>query len=196
MSSGGGDSEHPIMPVLAPGVGAPAAWVSPDGVTWTAASVEGTSVVGGGIEGVLAGADGFFAVGIATPTQSAEVGFAFTHWSSMDGMTWQQGTAVGLELPADPAVASDGTTMIVLGSDPALPDELAGWVSGNGRSWTRLAFTGSPDVSVRQWFPEMNALLHRADVIWVVPDGVVVNGRNYYSGTDDDIFWFGTAVGR
>jgi hypothetical protein len=197
MGSGGGDSEHPTMPGIAPGVGAPAAWVSLDGVTWTAASVEGTSVLGGGIEQVLAGTDGLFAVGISTPAPDSWESLALAHWWSSDGMTWHQGGAMELDLPADPALASDGTNMIVLGADPGRPDELAGWVSLNGRSWAPLAMTGSPDVRVHQWFPEpMNEPLHRVDAVWVVPDGVIVNGRNYYSGTDDDIFWFGTAIER
>jgi hypothetical protein len=128
------------------GVGKPAAWTSPDGMTWLAAEVEGSEAPGASLFTVVAGVDGLFATGYTTEFatwQSPRSG-----WASTDGRSWQLLGETGTDLP--PAidlplatgfptnVVSDGAHMIMFGREST---ELAAWTSLDGVTWTQLAGT-------------------------------------------------------
>ncbi len=64
-----GEPDHPSEVVdpanpVPLGLGRPAAWVSPDGIHWTVAAVDGIEIEGGQLSEVEAGADGLFAIGV------------------------------------------------------------------------------------------------------------------------------------
>ncbi len=129
-------------------VGRPAAWISPDGVTWLAAEVEGSEAPGASLFTVVAGADGLFATGYATEWttwQSPRSG-----WASTDGRSWQLLGEMGTDLPLaidlplatgfPTNVVGDGAHMVMFGREST---ELAAWTSLDGVTWTQLAFSGA-----------------------------------------------------
>jgi hypothetical protein len=191
--TGSSDPEHPTEPVYVPGIGAPAAWISSEGLTWTAAQVQGTAVPGGQLEQILVGANGLFGVGIATPTANYS-GLTLAAWASPDGRSWRMTGQLGSDLPALPALASDGSRIVILGQDPSASQALGGWISTDGVTWSRLAFTGGvaglPAMS--SWGNGSFNSLVRDEVAWVVPSGVIVDDTN---ASGNQAFWFGTAVG-
>jgi len=176
----------------APGVGKPAAWVSTDGLDWTAAQVEGKAVAGAELNAVAVGADGFFAEG-RTDTSRARSG-----WVSADGLTWRLVGKLGTDLPDATLVAGDGTRMVMFGRTSCTTTALAAWVSSDGAAWRRLAFSGSkaiPDAvagpiceanGVEGWESGGMSLVSAI----IVPQGLLVIG----SGGLPQEFWYATAT--
>jgi hypothetical protein len=162
------------------GVRRPAAWFSSDGLSWTAADVEGVEVAGGGLTHVLAGADGLTADG----SGAAGVVEGPARWASRDGRTWRVSGPIGWESIGDSAVlASDGTRLVALTAD-RVGGTLVGWVSADGLEWSPLAMTGAT-TSVEQWFSSYFSRL------WVGPDGVITGGGgDFYNPTQ---YWYGAA---
>ena len=165
-----------------PGVGKPAAWVSPDGVTWTAAQVEGTAVAGGELRQVVAGPGGLFAEGVDVPFEAGGRVPA-TGWVSTDGQTWRTIGQLGTAFASGTTLASDGSHMVMLGAQPPVtgtsPLPLAAWVSGDGVTWTRLEFsfevagTYLAGVSDPVAEGQITGVPLLSDA-WVVGDGVVI----------------------
>ena len=123
-----------------PAVGRPAAWISPDGLTWVAAEVAGAQAAGAVLSTVIAGADGLFATGrqIDTTEMSGQ------GWASTDGRSWQLRGKMGTDLPlATGNVVGDGEHMVMFGRESCKTTELSAWTSLNGVTWTRLAFSGA-----------------------------------------------------
>jgi hypothetical protein len=176
-----------------PGTGRPAAWTSTDGVTWASASVEGSVVPGGELEEVLVGAGGFFAVGINTQT-GAYLSATFTTWGSSDGRTWHISSQPGSSLLHWPALASDGTHIVMLGAAPSGSASVGAWVSTDGSTWTRLAFSGDATPPVPEpWVETGLNQLARDRVVWVARDGILVNGSSSGTYPREDAFWYGAA---
>jgi hypothetical protein len=122
-------------------MGRPAAWTSPDGVSWIAAAVAGQESTGGRLTEVVVGADGLFATGIGGAHEYPWV--PTSGWASVDGRSWDTVGALGAELPGVRVLTSDGTRMVILGPESASTTALAGWTSTDGRNWTRLTFSGA-----------------------------------------------------
>jgi hypothetical protein len=176
-----------------PGVGRPAAWVSADGVTWSAAQVDGVAVAGGELRQVAAGAGGLFAIGVDSADAVAGA-VAPSGWASADGSSWSQVT--GDDWPPNIApwwkIAGDGEHLVALGVASVAPDDfsLAAWASTDGVSWTRLAFAapaglpagycGAPGADQ----PWTCSLVTKA---WVTPGGLVVRA----AGELPQTFWVG-----
>lgn len=135
-----------------PAVGVPAAWISPDGVTWVAAEVEGAEAPGASLFTVVAGADGLFATGRQTDTTELSGQGPRSGWASTDGRSWQLLGEMGTDLPLAidlplatgyPAdVAGDGAHMVMFGRESCKTNELTAWTSLDGVSWAQLAFSG------------------------------------------------------
>ena len=126
------------------GTGTPAVWVSPDGVDWAPAAVEGAEAVRGGlVYQVATGDDGLFAIGNAQPVAQYSDA-AVTGWSSSDGRVWTRLGELGEELPSVRVLTSDGTRMVILGPESSSTLTLAGWTSFDGARWTPLQFSGAP----------------------------------------------------
>lgn len=181
---------------LPPGTGRPAAWVSPNGVDWTEADVEGDPVPGGELREVAAGANGLFAVGIgeARDEQAAPV----THgWASADGLSWTILGRIGEELPlfggkllSDGFVVGDGRNMVIFARQSASSPSVVAYASTDGVEWRPLTFSGAPAEFVLGVWGETGPgdLRYLTDAT-VVPDGVIAT---VYSG--DVEFWFGSAT--
>jgi hypothetical protein len=177
------------------GVGKPAAWISPDGLAWSAAQVEGTAVVGGQLMRVAAGANGLFAVGIAVSNGNLPAIVVPTvGWASADGLTWRI-ARVDVDQPDGFLLASDGTRMVILREwafDAPQPDgrmvnEPVAWASTDGLNWTRVGYQGHA-----YWYPpDATPDIGGIGQIWVVPDGVIAGS----SGPVRQSFSFATATG-
>jgi hypothetical protein len=153
---------HPVRPIA---VGRPAAWESPDGVTWRAADVEGTEFAGGRLQHVGVGAEGLFALGIATPDEAAGKEPP-AGWASSDGRTWRV-VGQGAARPFGWGVESDGTHLVTFADGPG---GTAYWASTDGVTWTQLT-AGRP-----LWIdPEDRPDGLPAVRFWVVPNGLVVS---------------------
>jgi hypothetical protein len=187
-----GTDEDPIYI----GTGVAAVWSSPDGRTWTAATVEGVEPVrGGGLWDFAVGANGLFATGHASAVDDTHPGFyghgdaVLSGWASTDGSRWRYLGEAGDELPAirlptwdlhSSDLESDGVRMLALVREGPGSIALAGWTSLDGVTWTRLAFTGSqpptrdPPITeeeVAQWGATGGVESAR-----LTRDGVVVRG--------------------
>jgi hypothetical protein len=164
----------PSHPAIVPGVGRPAAWLSSDGVSWTAAAVEGDRVQGATLAQVLIGSGGLFAVGINRPTDwyplgQYDAGAVVAAWASTDGTSWESAGALGADLPPMGLLASDGTTMVGLAGPTA-------WSSADGLNWTELAVSGPAlDVSYLVLEPQLRDNPSDTE-LWVLPDGLLARG--------------------
>jgi hypothetical protein len=124
------------------GDGAPAAWWSPDGTSWTRAIVPGASGPGAELSWVLGGSSGLFAEG--PNLDKGAVGAA--GWRSSDGLRWSRIGQVTREIPYGTQQTADGERIFVLG--PQLvngsykENSLAAWASPDGRSWTSINLSG------------------------------------------------------
>jgi hypothetical protein len=129
-----------------PAIGKPAAWISPDGVAWASADVEGGQGAGARLETVTAGANGLFATGHQADATEPSGQGPLSGWASTDGRTWQLMGELGTDLPlasGDPAtVAGDGEHMVMFGRESCRTTELRAWTSLDGVTWTQLAFSG------------------------------------------------------
>lgn len=182
-----------------PGSGRPAAWTSPDGLTWTAAQVDGAEATGAGLNKVIVGADGLFAVGrqLVTWTAVGPQG-PLSGWASTDGRTWRLLGELGTALPDATAVAGDGTHLVMFGRDSCKISELMAWTSSDGTTWTQLPFSGSSSIPViggpichDDGTESSDAGAVGVSYAVVMADGVVVVG---VGGIPDQGFWFATAT--
>ena len=172
----------PSHPAIVPGVGRPAAWLSSDGLSWTAAAVEGTRVQGATLAQVLVGSAGLFAVGINSPTDwyplgQYDAGAVVAAWASTDGTSWESAGALGADLPPMGLLASDGTTMVGLGlRQPWVGQDPTAWSSADGLNWTELAVSGPAlDVSYLVLEPQLRD--NPPDTaLWVLRDGLLAHG--------------------
>jgi hypothetical protein len=169
-----------------PGVGRPAAWISPDGTHWSEANVEGSTVAGAGLRQVGVTGTGFLAVGINSTADFYDV--SMTTWTSADGRTWSITT--GARLPAGagayPVFASHGGPALLFGRVPG-ESTPAAWILSGEMTWTPLTFVGGPlgDCST-----DAGCLgIQRA---WTVPGGVIVLGAPNSGFNVAQTFWFGT----
>ncbi len=166
------------------GSGTPAAWLSPDGLTWTSADVEGQRFAGAELSEVAAGADGLFALG--TTRESVAGTAPKAGWASADGRTWRM-VGEGYERSFGWRLASDGGHLVTMasGTDQTGAWRVAYWASTDGATWTQLSPTRpvsppSPDVDGLPWYG-----------FWVVPDGIVQS----QGGGGGQAFSFGSAIG-
>ncbi len=152
----------------------PAAWVSPDGMTWEPAIVDGAAAaVGDQIRAVYVGSAGMVAWG----GRDASYG-----WTSPDGQRWS-----GVAKPAsDPVIprASDGTRIV--GDSYATGDQEAFWVSSDGVTWQTLGATGSTD-QMPVW---TGSGVGTADAEFLFAGGLGLVGQN---GTTQSPLWFAQA---
>jgi hypothetical protein len=175
-ADGGGS---PTEPYVHPGVGAPAAWFSPDGRTWTQASVEGTAVKGGALTRVVAGASGLFAIGNDIDLQAGYVGWSegvasiVGAWASIDGLTWEKVGLLDSLVPGAASLESDGTNIV------ALRDGAAMWISTDGRLWWQASVGGDLLVPSYLFYPmsvhEASPLSMYDTKLWITVDGLLVS---------------------
>jgi hypothetical protein len=187
--------------------GVPAAWTSPDGVTWLAAEVEGSQAPGATLLKVVAGADGLFATGY--PTEWTSWQSPRSGWASTDGRSWQLVGVMGTDLPMaidlpwateyPTSVLGDGAHMVMFGRESCKTAELSAWTSLDGVTWTQLAFSGAT-ATLPTVGPICNddgtessnpGSLGMANA-FVVPDGVIVVGSS--SAPVAPSYWFLTAT--
>jgi len=162
----------------------PAAWFSPDGVSWSPATVTvDQSIFPTGIAGIgelgdaTAGSDGLIGWWGHRGMYAGGPRF-MAGWTSSDGRMWEP-RDLNTALPglAHGYVAGDGVRIVALGpapntaTDPDLwPGISQAWVSTDGVTWTTLSVPRELD--------------DFAEGMWVVPDGVI------YAGVES--FWFGS----
>jgi hypothetical protein len=179
-------------PAIQPGIGRPAAWLSSDGVTWTAAQVEGSRVQGGGLGRVLVGSDGLFAIGNDTPSDyypyaDYSQGRSLTAWVSAGGTRWTIAGALGTDLPPMGGLtASDGTHMVALGLRQSaawlgiedwVEQDPTAWSSTDGSHWTALTVSGkAPAVDFLGLEPELTGNLPDS-AVWLSGDRILMLGR-------------------
>jgi hypothetical protein len=158
-------------------VGRPAAWTSTDGRTWVGADVEGSPVTLGRLTQVVAGADGFFAIGIA---EERDYRWQTSGWASVDGHTWRLLGEIGVDLPRMRVLASDGERITGLGTTTLYSLDLGGWSSTDGITWTPLTMTGAqwPEGDTEYLNPDGTengtAGMTAISNAWAVPVGLVV----------------------
>jgi hypothetical protein len=170
-------------PAVVPGDGRPAVWYSLDGVSWSAAAVEGDHVQGATLTRILVGSHGLFGVGINVPSDwyvapNYETGDIVTAWASSDGRSWEVVGAFGRDLPPMAMLASDGTNMVGLGlRQESAGQEPTGWASVDGFHWTELAMSGPAlEVGYGPYLgPELNGNLPES-ALWVIDDGLFAMG--------------------
>jgi len=155
----------------------PAAWISGDGTTWSAARVPTDGVLPDGAGGefgpLVAGRDGLLTC-MGWREMSAGAHRFIVPWTSTDGSTWE----VAMDRDASPACAwsaADGERIVALGPRPLptgtdSPGVTMAWTSTDGVTWESLSLGST--------------LQDRLERFWVVPDGVI------YAGVES--FWFGT----
>lgn len=168
----------PTEPYIHPGVGAPAAWMSTDGRSWTQADVEGDAVKAGVLSKVVAGSGGLMAIGNDRDvnTQYEEINeLGVMAWSSADGSTWQRIGRLDALVPRAWMLESHGPHIVALRDDGAI------WISVDGRAWETLPATGAPRVPS---FPFLRVQVLPASPqsawdwnLWVTPTGLVYAGQ-------------------
>ncbi len=176
------------------GVGRPAAWISTDGLTWSAAKVDGMVVAGGQLDAAFAGATGLFAEGRADGARVS------SGWVSSDGASWRLAGKLGSDLPEATTVAGDGSHLVMFGRASCTSTTLLAYGSTDGASWSRLAFSGStglPDavggpICQSDGTEAWNADAMVVSAALVGPDGVLVAG----TGNLPQEFWLATATGQ
>ena len=177
------------------GLGRPAAWVSPDGIHWTAAAVDGIEIAGGELSDVEAGADGLFAIGAGSPSAGDATA---SGWISADGATWHVVGRLGMELPAfdsaplpgSTVMASDGRHIVDLDRDAPGSETLAAWVSTDGATWSRLTFAGSTSLPMIGYYDPQSAEGLYVVGATVLPDRIVVSAGG--AGTFE--LWLAAAI--
>jgi hypothetical protein len=153
------------------GVGKPAAWISSDGVTWTAAQVEGSPVAGGQLSVVAAGAAGLYALGEDGLPPGADL--LRSAWVSTDGRTWQRARS-DHGVTSITQLAGDGQRILRLTPDEQHALRWLAWVSAEGLTWTNLPFAGATDTLPVGGMPGGGDPLGQ---VWVGPSGVIVIGQ-------------------
>lgn len=165
------------------GLGRPAAWVSADGIHWSAADVDGIEIAGGELSRVEAGAQGLFAIGVGSPASGDATP---SGWSSTDGRSWhvvgRLGGSVpsidqGVHEPGYTVLTSDGDHIVVLDRAAPTSETMAAWTSTDGVTWRRLAFSGSTDLPKIGDYSAAGAQGTYVTGGWVLPDRIVVAGH-------------------
>ena len=125
----------------------PVAWSSPDGVSWTPATIRSQSV--DGFRAVYAGNDGLVARGIGEYGKGS-------YWTSRDGTEWNANDSNPLRRPESPdsmfVVSANGTRLLGRGSQGLGPEGglIEYWTSFDGVQWTKLEVSG-PDSITQNW---------------------------------------------
>ncbi len=159
-----------------------AVWWSTDGLTWTKASVQPVDNRKTNIESISVGAAGLIAVGSAwSGGPEINVDGATAAWTSTDGRSWQ---SVALSYPGAPTASPDPN--LNLGSNVILGDgthlitagvaDFSGrmgiWVSSDGLTWRRLAFSGATG-TIPDWYGP-----GAANMAFPVPGGFIVTSES------------------
>lgn len=161
--------------VAAPSTGTAAAWWSPDGRTWTKATLASPAGVGAGLGGISVGAQGLVAMGSESGGKSGALG-----WISSDGRIWRPAALLYAGAPSaapnEPtipamSVCDDGTHLLGLDVDSRLVLRL--WISSDGISWHQLPASGATDTLPLSPGEVSSA---RYDAVFLVPGGLVVTG--------------------
>lgn len=144
-----------------------AAWWSPDGRTWTKATVQGA---GGetSLDYLHAGAHGMVVCNLAGLDRPA------TAWTSTDGQTWRPkavSATAGVAAVPSTTISDDGMHMVAVGAGDRLA--LRMWVSSDGLTWQPLPFSGATG-AIPLWWGSTSPTFDRA---FVVPGGLVVIGQ-------------------
>lgn len=153
-----------------PGVGRPAAWWSGDGLTWSAAQVEGAEAPGAQLNEVFRVKDGYIAIGSDTTTTSGNPRSPLL-WISSDARDW----SLFGPPPHWGLAATNGQHAVVLTRSTGGTTALEAWVSEDGRQWTQLGFGG--DVADVPAFETSLSQPSRVDELFVAPNGIVVLGQ-------------------
>ena len=158
-----------------------AAWWSADGLTWTKASVQPVDNRKTNIRSIWVGADGLIAVGYSwSGGPGVEVDGATAAWASTDGRSWRH---VALSYPGAPTaspdpnlnlgsnlILGDGTHLITAGVADAT-GTMGIWVSSDGVTWQRLAFSGATG-TIPDWHGP-----GAFNAVFPVPGGFIVTGE-------------------
>lgn len=129
------------VPVAALAPTQPMVWTSADGRTWRVRKQFGRTFPDGVVEGLIASANGFAAVGRNTGLESPHM--PGTAWFSGDGRTW-----TAASVPA----STDEETRVYAGSSGLLASGLTDgptvfWSSPDGRSWSAADASAFPFTS-------------------------------------------------
>jgi hypothetical protein len=156
------------------GPGRPAAWASPDGVTWTR-SATGLDF-DGSLSGIAVGGPGLVAVGTICRPDCQQLASGGGVATSVDGSTWTHGSVAGA-VPLQHVVAnSDGVFALgVLNQDVDPRAELQLWHSDDAVSWQRV--TGLPQAPDGTWH------YGGADIA-AAPDRLTIVGWTWVTGAD------------
>lgn len=138
-----------------------AVWWSTDGLTWTKASVQPVDNRKTNIDSISVGAAGLIAVGSAwSGGPEINLDGATAAWTSTDRRSWQH---VALVYPGAPTaspdpnlnaapnvILGDGTHLITVGIGD-VTGTMGMWVSSDGVTWRRLAFSGAT-TTIPTWY--------------------------------------------
>jgi hypothetical protein len=159
-----------IVPKVAAG------WWSPDGRTWTKATVAHAAETGSSLGTISVGAHGLVAVGARAD------GRDHAAWTSPDGRTWTPiaagyiaapATSTGVAtLPSD-MIVDDGTHLVAVAVNEQLGLQV--WTSSDGVAWQPLPFSGATDTLPLWPGAQTGPVFDRA---FGVPDGLVVIGHS------------------
>jgi hypothetical protein len=153
-----------------------AGWWSPDGRTWTKATVARAAETGSSLGTISVGSHGLVAVGASAD------GRDHAAWTSPDGHTWTPiaagyiavpATSTGVAtLPSD-MIVDDGTHLVAVAVNEQLGLQM--WTSSDGVAWQPLPFSGAID-TLPAWPGAQTGPVF--DGAMVVPDGLVVIGHS------------------
>jgi hypothetical protein len=152
-----------------------AGWWSPDGRTWTKATVTRATETGSNLGTISVGSHGLVATG-ASPAERDHAA-----WTSADGGTWTPIAAGYIAAPATSTsvatlpsdlIVDNGTDLIAIAVNEQLG--LRMWTSSDGVAWRPLPFSGAIDALPAWPGDPTRPVFDRA---FVVPDGLVVIGH-------------------
>ncbi len=107
-----------------------AAWWSNDGEHWQRATIDGVESTWSDMTRVVAGPDGFVAIGVYSgPTGP----YATVIWTSTDGRTWRTQRLADTGFLNGLLLGSDGDSLVAMGSSSG---RITAWTSSDGRTWT------------------------------------------------------------
>ncbi len=148
---------------------------SPDGRTWTVASVPTPGIDAGRgttMYRVLAGPGGLLALGSMQTVPDREL-----WWTSGNGASWTPhfkypplgvwtGGEAGSGLLPDGTVLGNGDRLVAYRNDGAL----AGWTSSDGAHWQPVTVTGATPAAAGSW-PILDLTILPVGLLWVADDG-------------------------
>ena len=175
----------------APGGGTASAWRSDDGLAWAPATADDGLALGDdipvddepmpGFGDVAWGPAGYVAVGIDFADGSSDrVGAA---WHSNDGAGWDRVELPGAAQVRPAAVAWNGSAYVMVGvvREDGAP-RAAAWLSGDGRSWRRVADGDAFDIGGYIQYYSASGTGGLADVV-AAEDGSLVAVGHTCAGT-------------